>query len=269
MAHYPDIDDTPVVAWAMLQSGEPRFRDNIERAAQWLCGMQSRNGGWASFDADNDHYYLNEIPFADHGALLDPPTSDVTARCVTFLAKLDQERFRAVIDAGVGFLGAEQEAAGGWFGRWGTNYVYGTWSVLVALEAVGIPAADPMVERAVAWLERVQRDDGGWGETNHTYFDPDLAGQHCVSTAFQTAWAVLALIAAGRVGSVAVRRGVDYLLGAQVSQGLWWDDDFTAPGFPRIFYLKYHGYTEYFPLWALAEYRNRHAGIAAPAKAPA
>ena len=258
-SHYPDIDDTPVVAWAMLDSGEPRYRESIERAAEWICGMQSKNGGWASFDVDNTHYYLNEIPFADHGALLDPPTSDVTARCVTFLTKYDRDRYQPQIRAGIEFLKSEQESDGSWFGRWGTNYIYGTWSVLVALEAIADVSTTPQVDRAVAWLERIQRADGGWGESNSSYFDPAEAGTHRNSTAFQTAWAALALIAAGRVEDDTVHRGIDYLLARQSDDGLWHDEDFTAPGFPRVFYLKYHGYTRYFPLWALAEYRNRRS----------
>ena len=257
--HYPDIDDTPVVAWAMLQSDRHRYAEAIERAAEWIVGMQSSNGGWASFDVDNTYEYLNEIPFADHGALLDPPTSDVTARCLTFLGKYDSKRFQGPIERGLDFLRTEQEENGAWFGRWGTNYIYGTWCVLTALEAIGLSRDNAMVDRAVAWLTQVQRDDGGWGETNHTYFDPREAGQHDHSTSFQTAWAVLALLAAGDGDSDAVRRGRDFLLSRQRPDAFWVDRDFTAPGFPRVFYLKYHGYTAYFPLWALAGCRN--AGV--------
>lgn len=258
--HYPDIDDTPVIAWAMLQSGEPRFAQSMERAAEWLVGMQSSNGGWASFDVDNSHYYLNEIPFADHGALLDPPTSDVTARCITFLTQFGRERFAGAIERGLGFLKREQEPAGCWFGRWGTNYVYGTWSVLTALEPAGISPDDPMVRRAVHWLKSVQRPDGGWGESQYSYYETGYAGRHDKSTSFQTAWAVLGLIAAGSGDSEACRRGVRYLLGRQAEDGFWDEEDFTAPGFPRVFYLKYHGYTQYFPLWALARFRNEVDG---------
>lgn len=254
--HYPDIDDTPVVAWAMLQSGKIRYRESVERAAEWICGMQSNNGGFGSFDVNNTYDYMNDIPFADHGALLDPPTSDVTARCVSFLSKLDRERFRPAVDAALEFLKSEQEEQGCWFGRWGTNYIYGTWSVLIALEAAGEPPEQSYIRRAVNWLKRVQRDDGGWGESNITYFEPHRAGQHSHSTSFQTAWALLGLMAAGEARSESVASGVDYLRRTQRSNGLWHEPDFTAPGFPRVFYLKYHGYSRYFPLWALARYRT-------------
>ncbi|MDH3317610.1 MAG: squalene--hopene cyclase [Gammaproteobacteria bacterium] len=254
--HYPDVDDTPVVAWAMLQSGKSRYRESIERAAEWICGMQSKNGGFGSFDVNNTRYYLNEIPFADHGALLDPPTSDVTARCVTFLSKLDRERFRPTIDAALEFLKQEQEQEGCWFGRWGTNFTYGTWSVLLALEAAGEQPEQAYVRRAVNWLKNVQREDGGWGESNVTYFEPQRAGQHIHSTSFQTAWALLGLMAAGEVRSESVARGIEYLRRTRQSDGLWFEPDSTAPGFPRVFYLKYHGYSRYFPLWALARFRT-------------
>ena len=256
--HYPDIDDTPVIAWAMHRSGEPRYAEAIERAAEWILGMQSSNGGWASFDIDNTRAYLNEIPFADHGALLDPPTADVTARCITFLARLEGDRFADAVDAGIAYLRAEQEADGSWFGRWGTNYVYGTWSVLTALARVLDPA-DPAIRRAAGWLLARQREDGGWGEDNFTYFEPAMAGTGPQSTAFQTAWALLGLIEVGEGGGEAMRHGVRFLLDRQEPDGMWHDVEFTAPGFPRVFYLKYHGYTRYFPLWALARYRRIRA----------
>jgi squalene-hopene/tetraprenyl-beta-curcumene cyclase len=255
---YPDLDDTAVCAWAMHRFDRERYGDGIERAADGLVGMQSRNGGFASFDADNTHYWLNEIPFADHGALLDPPTSDVSARVLTLLAKLerpgDAEACRRVRD----FLRREQTADGAWFGRWGTNYIYGTWSVLTALAAAGVDPQAPDIRRAVTWLQRCQRDDGSWGETNDSYFEPRLAGRDNRGNAAQTAWAVLALIAAGEADGNAVARGVAWLLDAQ-RDGLWQDAGFNAPGFPRVFYLKYHGYSRYFPYWALARYRHARA----------
>ena len=216
--------------------------------------MQSKNGGFAAFDSDNIYYYLNEIPFADHGALLDPPTSDVSARCATLLSLIGWNRELA---ACLNFLLKEQEPDGSWFGRWGTNYIYGTWSVLDALEKVNDPRNQFHVLHAVAWLKNKQRTDGGWGESCDTYFDPRKAGEGPASTSFQTAWAMLGLIAAGQVNSAAVRRGAQFLIRRQGADGLWKDECFTAPGFPTVFYLKYHGYSKYFPLWALASYLNR------------
>jgi squalene-hopene/tetraprenyl-beta-curcumene cyclase len=242
----------------MAKNGKKRYHAAVRRAADWLCGMQSHNGGFASFDVDNTRYYLNHIPFADHGALLDPPTADVSARCATFLACLGRQHdhYRRSLDACLTYLRNEQETPGCWFGRWGTNYIYGTWSALVALGENGIPPDDPAVRRAVAWLMQKQRPDGGWGESNDSYAEPEKKDCNTTSTAFQTAWALLGLMAAGQVNSLNVQRGVDYLLRSQQQGGLWEDAEFTAPGFPRVFYLKYHGYDKYFPLWALARYRN-------------
>ena len=254
--HYPDLDDTAVIGWAMHRTGLERYHQSIGWAAGWTNGMQSANGGFGSFDADNTHYYLNEIPFADHGALLDPPTSDLTARCITLLATVDRVGYWQSIAAGIQYLRREQEADGSWFGRWGTNYIYGTWSVLVALEIAGVDPNQPYIRRAVEWLKSSQRPDGGWGEACCTYCDTDLAGRGCDSTSFQTAWAMLGLMAAGEADSPEVHRGVKFLLRTQMDDGFWKDNVFTAPGFPRVFYLKYHGYDKYFPLWALARYCN-------------
>jgi squalene-hopene/tetraprenyl-beta-curcumene cyclase len=252
--HYPDLDDTAVVAWAMHLADQERYQESVQRAIDWICGMQSKNGGFASFDADNTRYYLNEIPFADHGALLDSPTSDVSARCAALLAQTGH-RGRE-LEACLDFLRKEQKPNGAWFGRWGTNYIYGTWSVLVALETAGEPPDQPYIQRAVNWLKSIQRPDGAWGEDCDTYFDSEKAGQGYASTTFQTAWAMLGLMAAGEVDSPEMFRGAQYLLRTQQADGLWEDDWFTAPGFPRVFYLKYHGYAKYFPLWALARYRS-------------
>lgn len=254
--YYPDLDDTPMVGWAMYAADPERYRAAIERAGDWICGMQSKNGGFASFDSDNTYYYLNAIPFADHGALLDPPTSDVTARCVIHLSLLDKPEYRRARERAIRYLKDEQEPNGSWFGRWGTNYIYGTWSVLTALEIAGEDPRQEYIQRAVAWLKSVQHPDGGWGEGNDTYFDPAKAGDGHASTPYQTAWALLGLMAAGEAHSSAVARGIEFLLKNQQPDGLWHDDSFTAPGFPRVFYLRYHGYTKYFPLWALARYRQ-------------
>jgi squalene-hopene/tetraprenyl-beta-curcumene cyclase len=254
--YYPDLDDTAVVAWAMHQApNAAEYTESVSRALDWLAGMQSKNGGFAAFDADNTSYYLNKIPFADHGALLDPPTSDVTGRVVTALGLIDRPQDGAVLERAIAYLRAEQEPDGSWFGRWGTNYVYGTWSVLTALAQARVPADDPAVRRAVDWLLARQNSDGGWGETNDSYLKGGRA-RRVASTPYQTAWALLGLLAAGEAHSDAARRAVNHLLRTQEPGGLWGDATFTAPGFPRVFYLKYHGYCGYFPLWALASYRT-------------
>lgn len=254
---YPDLDDTAVVARALWQSPQ-RSVDHaaITRAADWLVGMQSKHGGFAAFDVDNDHRWLNQIPFADHGALLDPPTSDVSGRVLALLARLDRPQDATARARALRFLLDQQTREGAWFGRWGTNYLYGTWSVLVALRAVGMPADANPILRAVAWLKSVQQADGGWGEGNDSYLDPTLRGRGARSGPAQTAWALLALMEAGATDTPAVARGIEYLLRTQVD-GSWRDTRFNAPGFPRVFYLRYHGYSHYFPFWALARYRNR------------
>jgi squalene-hopene/tetraprenyl-beta-curcumene cyclase len=255
--HYPDLDDTAVVVWGMHQARDPaRYAESIRRALDWLVGMQSKDGGFAAFDADNTSYYLNKIPFADHGALLDPPTSDVTARVVTVLARVGRPQDRRALDRAIAYLRDEQEPDGSWFGRWGTNYIYGTWSVLTALAQAHIAADDPAVRRAVQWFQRKQNADGGWGESNDTYARASGEAGPFPSTPYQTAWALLGLLAAGESHSDAVRRGAEFLLRTQQADGLWSDPSFTAPGFPRVFYLKYHGYSAYFPFWALAAYRT-------------
>lgn len=260
--HYPDLDDTAVAAWALYQADTEGYRESIARAADWLAGMQSANGGFAAFDIDNAYYYLNEIPFADHGALLDPPSSDVTARCVGLLSLYGEAQHQKAVERGLNFLFNEQESTGAWFGRWGTNYIYGTWSVLEGLRLAQIDSSHPAVRRAVQWLKSVQRPDGGWGESNDSYLDPRLAGQLEVSTSFQTAWALLGLMAAGEGKNTVVSKGIAYLLRTQTAAGLWEEPWFTAPGFPKVFYLKYHGYSKYFPLWALNRYRALKNGSA-------
>jgi squalene-hopene/tetraprenyl-beta-curcumene cyclase len=257
--HYPDVDDTAVVGMALARSRraerDPRVANAIERAAEWIIGMQSKNGGWGAFDADNTHYYLNHIPFADHGALLDPPTADVTARCIGFLAQIGLGREDGAIRRGVEFLKREQEPDGSWFGRWGTNYVYGTWSVLAGLNAAGEDMQAPYIRKAVAWLRARQRADGGWGEDGAAYWKERRA-EAKASTPSQTAWATLGLMAAGEVEDPAVQRGMAFLEQAP-RRGEKWDEPwYTAVGFPRVFYLRYDGYSAYFPLWALARYRN-------------
>jgi squalene-hopene/tetraprenyl-beta-curcumene cyclase len=257
--YYPDVDDTAVVALALDRMDSDKFRENIDRAAEWIVGMQSKNGGWGSFDADNTYGYLNHIPFADHGALLDPPTADVTARCIGMLAQLDAEAYAEPIRRGVAYLKADQEEDGSWFGRWGTNYIYGTWSVLCALNAAGEDMNQHYITKAVNWLKDRQGNDGGWGEDGATYWEESKAVSKA-STASQTAWAVLALMAAGETDGEHVERGVKYLLESPRNGSTWEEPWYTAVGFPKVFYLKYHGYNVYFPLWALARYRNLKKG---------
>jgi len=254
-AHYPDLDDTAVVVMAMDRAGTAD-RMPIDRGVEWTVGLQSKNGGWGAFDADNAYDYLNNLPFADHGALLDPPTADVSARCVSMLAQLGERPDSPRMAAAIDYLRREQEPEGSWFGRWGVNYIYGTWSVLCALNAAGFDQNDPMVARAAAWLGAIQNPDGGWGEDCNSY-DLDRTGHvPAPSTASQTAWALLGLMAAGEVDSEAVARGVDWLAANQDADGLWGQEYYTGGGFPRVFYLRYHGYPKYFPLSAMARYRN-------------
>ena len=259
-AHYPDVDDTAVVAMAMdraqKRTGETSYDEAIGRGAEWIWGLQSHNGGWGAFDADNDHYYLNNIPFADHGALLDPPTVDVSARCIGLLAQmgvgLDDPRMKAA----VGYVEKDQQADGSWFGRWGVNYIYGTWSALCGLNAAGVDLEGPCVRRAVDWLVRIQNPDGGWGESCDSYALDYQGYEPAESRASQTAWAVLGLLAAGEADHPAVERGIAWLKANQDASGFWPEDHYTGGGFPRVFYLRYHGYSKFFPLWALARYRN-------------
>ncbi len=253
--YYPDLDDTSMVGWALHRADPQEHAEALRRAAAWTAGMQSKNGGFGSFEVDNTQYYLNAIPFADHGALLDPPTADVTGRCIALLSLVDRDGYARNIERAIGFLRQDQEEDGSWYGRWGTNYIYGTWSVLSALEVAGADMSRDWIRRAVQWLLRVQNEDGGWGEGNDSYYPPRHRRPHR-STPYQTAWALLALMAAGEGDSEAVRRGVDWLIRHQRGDGLWRDDTYTAPGFPRVFYLKYHGYNRYFPLWALARFRR-------------
>jgi len=258
--YYPDLDDTAAVALALDRFGSARYRKAIARAAEWVIGMQSRGGGWASFDADNTHYYLNHIPFADHGALLDPPTADVSGRCLSFLTQIGYGRDHPAVASVIDYLRSEQEPDGSWFGRWGTNYIYGTWSVLTAFNSAGVPANAPEVRRAVGWLLARQHEDGGWGEGGDSYWPGTPHGDARYSTSSQTSWALLALMAAGEVGHPAVARGIAYLVNSQDEEGNWDEPWYTAVGFPRVFYLRYHGYRAFFPLWVLARYRRLSRG---------
>jgi squalene-hopene/tetraprenyl-beta-curcumene cyclase len=262
--HHPDLDDTAVAVMAMdrLRKLEPtaEFDTAIARGREWIEGMQSGNGGFGAFDADNTHYYLNNIPFADHGALLDPPSEDVTGRCLSMLAQLGEKPgANADLDRAIAYLRKTQLADGSWYGRWGMNYVYGTWSVLCALNVASLdPKSDP-VRKAADWLIAIQNPDGGWGEDGTSYKLDYRGYEAAPSTASQTAWALLGLMSAGRTDHAAVRRGIEYLAATQAADGFWNEPRYTATGFPRVFYLRYHGYRKFFPLWALTRYRNLQA----------
>ena len=257
-AYYPDLDDTAMVAALLhVATNDGRYQSVIERATDWLVGLQSSSGAFGAFDIDNDFLYLNRIPFADHGALCDPPTEDVSGRVLLPMGLLNRPQDRSAIRRCVVYLRQNQQPDGSWWGRWGTNFIYGTWSVLAGLAFAGEDPQQPYIRKAVAWLQSRQNADGGWGETNDSYLDPALAGtMDGESTGYSTAWALLGLMAVGETESATVRRGIDWLVAHQGGDHFWSHDTFTAPGFPRVFYLKYHGYTAYFPLWALARYRS-------------
>ncbi|MBJ9621488.1 squalene--hopene cyclase [Burkholderia multivorans] len=259
--HYPDVDDTAVVAMAMDRAQKlnqsDTYRESIARAREWVVGMQSSDGGWGAFEPENTQYYLNNIPFSDHGALLDPPTADVSGRCLSMLSQLGETALNSdAARRALDYMLKEQEPDGSWYGRWGMNYVYGTWTALCALNAAGLGPEDARVKRAAQWLLSIQNKDGGWGEDGDSYKLNYRGYEPAPSTASQTAWALLGLMAAGEVNNAAVKRGIDYLIAEQKEHGLWDEARFTATGFPRVFYLRYHGYRKFFPLWALARYRN-------------
>jgi squalene-hopene/tetraprenyl-beta-curcumene cyclase len=254
---YPDVDDTAFVLMALQRVDYPdktRMDAAIRRGLAWLLAMQNDDGGWGAFDHNNDRQFLCHIPFADHNAMIDPSTADVTARVVECLGRYGWPSTHPVIQRAVKFLLKDQDASGSWFGRWGVNYVYGTSGVLRALETVSL-AAREYCQRAVEWLRKVQNSDGGFGESIASYYDPALKGQG-VSTASQTAWGLIGLLAAGNADDFSVSQAVSHLVARQKSDGSWAEDEFTGTGFPCVFYLKYHLYKDYFPLYALARYRN-------------
>ncbi|MFN4260243.1 MAG: squalene--hopene cyclase [Gemmataceae bacterium] len=260
---YPDTDDTAMTLMALARSGlaeTAEVRPAVERGLRWLLGMQNREGGWAAFDRGIDREILTKVPFADHNAMLDPSCPDITGRVLEALGHYGYRVGNPTVDRGIAFLRATQEEEGCWLGRWGVNYIYGTWQVLQGLRCVGFNMNEPMARRAVAWLHDKQQANGGWGETCRSYDCPSLAGTGA-TTASQTAWALLGLMAAGETDSPAVRAGIDYLLATQQADGTWAEEPFTGTGFPKVFYLKYHMYPLYFPLMALSRF-------AAPRPAP-
>jgi squalene-hopene/tetraprenyl-beta-curcumene cyclase len=255
---YPDLDDSAMVMMALrkIQGVDPeRKQQAIERGLAWFLGMQGKDGGWGSFDADNNRLVFNNIPFADHGALLDPSTEDLTGRGLELLGTLGHGVDHPAARRALGFIRRTQTRDGSWYGRWGVNYIYGTWSVLRGLAAIGEDLSQDYVQRSAAWLRDHQNADGGWGETLASYDDPERAGRGD-SIPSQTAWALLALFAAGHADDAVVDNGIHYLLEAQRGDGAWEDPLWNGTGFPRVFYLKYHLYARYFPLWALGVYRS-------------
>jgi len=262
--HYPDVDDTAVVVMAMHRASalEPKldYRESMARATEWVVGMQSSDGGWGAFEPENTQLYLNNIPFSDHGALLDPPTADVSGRCLSMLAQLDGRPTvpgdGSAAARALAYVLADQEDDGSWYGRWGMNYIYGTWTALCSLNAAGVKPDAPAMQRAAGWLTAIQNPDGGWGEDGTSYKLEYHGYEPAASTASQTAWALLGLMAAGAVDHPALERGIAWLVDQQHHDGLWREPHYTATGFPRVFYLRYHGYSKYFPLWAMARYRN-------------
>lgn len=272
--HYPDCDDT---AEALIALARVRFPDGareerrlaaLERALRWQVSMQNRDGGWAAFDKDCDKAVLAYVPFADHNAMIDPSTADITARSLVALVRHGFGREDGPIRRGVRFLYEHQEPDGSWYGRWGCNYLYGTWLALWALGEVGEDTDDPRIRRAAEWIRERQNEDGGWGETLSSYDDPQHKGMGH-STASQTAWALMGLMAAGDTASVQLHRGFEYLLHTQGADGSWRDEYWTGTGFPKVFYLRYHLYATYFPLEALGTYRRKRAAFEAAGDAPA
>lgn len=306
--HYPDLDDTAMVAMALVETlvgrpaaqrransqadGNGRFRggfasgdlgrdagadsgrdrptgslaaaseallirahEALGRAEAWMLAMQNRDGGWGAFDRDNDARFLCHVPFADHNAMIDPSTPDLTARVLEALACLGRRLGDRAVDRAVAYLRRTQEADGSWYGRWGVNYIYGTWQAIAGLRAAGVGADDACIVRAANWLLAWQQPSGGWGESPETYDWPHLRGQG-QATASQTAWALLGLIEAGLARHPAVQRGIEYLLRMQAADGTWPEEAFTGTGFPRVFYLRYHFYPLYFPLMALARWEE-------------
>ncbi|HEY0565411.1 MAG TPA: squalene--hopene cyclase, partial [Terriglobales bacterium] len=255
---YPDVDDSAMVLLALdkVKTSNDRYhRETCERAINWIKAMQCRNGGWASFDKDNTKMVFQHIPFADHNAMLDPPTVDITGRLLEMFAAYGHSPNEKFIQHALNFMRKEQEPDGSWFGRWGVNYVYGTMLVLRGMEAMGVDKHDPAVQQAAEWLRSIQNVDGGWGETCGSYDDPNTKGIG-PSTASQTAWAVMGLMAAGDLRSDAVDRGILWLLNHQRDDGGWDELEYTGTGFPRVFYLAYHMYRNYFPLIAVSTYQR-------------
>lgn len=259
---YPDTDDTAMVLMALrlaADTGEEVHRQQFDRALGWLLSFQDRDGGWGAFDRGVTARWLEDVPFADHNAILDPTCSDLTGRTLELLGYIGYPRRSGVVQRAVAYLQRTQEEDGSWYGRWGVNYIYGVWQVLRGLRAIGEDMRQPWILRARDWLASCQNEDGGWGETCASYDDPTLKGKG-VSTASQTAWALMGLCAAGGdLESRAIRRGIDFLVRTQNADGSWTEPETTGTGFPMVFYLRYDMYRNNFPLLALATWRNYRA----------
>jgi len=256
---YPDVDDTIMVLTALNRVKTPFDREKsaaIRRGIRWVLGMQGSDGGWASFDKDNNRWLFTQVPFADHNAMIDPSTSDITARVLECLSHFGFTCEDECVLRAIEYLKRDQCSDGSWYGRWGTNYIYGTWQVLRGLRVIGEDIRVPYIRRAAAWLKNVQNADGGWGESLRSYDDPKYKGVG-TSTYSQTAWALMGLISAGEIDSPEVTRGIHYLLVNQQVDGTWDEQDFTGTGFPKVFYLRYHYYPHYFPLMALGMYARQ------------
>ncbi len=253
--YYPDVDDTIMVMMALERVDAPEARPAIERAMRWVRAMQSKDGGWAAFDRDNNRWILANVPFADHNAMLDPPTADITARTLEMMGLFGIRKDDPQAAHAIQFLKDTQEPEGSWYGRWGVNYIYGTWQVLRGLAEIGEDMSQPYIVRAADWLESVQNEDGGFGETIASYEDRSLMGRG-PSTPSQTAWAMMGLIAAGRARGTSLRRAVEYLVTSQRADGTWEEELWTGTGFPKVFYLRYYLYSLYFPIMALAMWRD-------------
>jgi squalene-hopene/tetraprenyl-beta-curcumene cyclase len=289
---YPDVDDTIMVLMALAEQidaappqDEPtgddvhlvehskaaslaaarqhvanldRLAASSSRALAWVLAMQNTDGGWGAFDRNNDHEFLCHVPFADHNAMIDPSTPDLTGRVLEMLGRLGRRVGDPLVDRAVAYMRRTQEADGSWFGRWGVNYIYGTWQALSGLAAVGVKPDDPAMVGGANWLLAYQQPSGGWGESPDSYARPHLRGQGA-TTASQTAWALLGLMAAGHGQGPAATRGIDYLLRSQRADGIWDEPEFTGTGFPQVFYLRYHYYPIYVPLLALSQWATSAA----------
>jgi squalene-hopene/tetraprenyl-beta-curcumene cyclase len=259
---YPDIDDTAMVLLALYHtqaSNRTEFRACTKRAIDWLVGMQSKDGGWAAFDVDNNWEVLSKVPFADHNAMLDPTCPDITGRVLEALALFGFESGHPVVRRGVDYLKRTQEADGSWYGRWGVDYIYGTFLALRGLRSAGESDREAYILRAGEWLRSIQNADGGWGESCASYEGNSFVPAR--STASQTAWAILGLLASGDTTSESLRRGIEYLVASQKPDGTWVEDLATGTGFPRVFYLTYHLYRQSFPVLALSTYLKTENGV--------